>query len=264
MNIYFSIAIYLKKGGVLVGLNILEIEKLNSGYGKSQVLFDVSLTIKEKSICALLGPNGSGKSTLMKSVFGLTNIYSGSIKFNGEEITKKKPHERVRLGLVYLPQVDNVYDYLTIKENLIMAGSILSKEERVHRIEEVIEFHPLLKRYFNRKLITLSGGERQIVAIAMALMLKPKMILFDEPSAHLAPKFAEEIFEKIKELNRMGVTVLLVEQNVKKALEESEYAYIMVSGRVIYSGETSELRNSPEFSKIFLGITKSVTTSLAS
>jgi len=240
-------------------MNILEIEKLNSGYGKSQVLFDISLTVKEKSICALLGPNGSGKSTLMKSIFGLTSIYSGLIKFNGEEITKKKPHERVKLGLVYLPQVDNVYDSLTVKENLIMASSILSKEERNNRIEEVIEFHPILKRYFNRKLVMLSGGERQIVAMAMALMLKPKMILFDEPSAHLAPKFVEEIFEKIKELNHIGVTVLLVEQNVKKALEESEYAYIMVSGRIVYGAETNKLRDLPEFNKIFLGIEKPTT-----
>lgn len=234
---------------------ILEVDKLSAGYGKSHILFDVSIDVEENTVCAILGPNGSGKSTVLKSIFGLTNIYSGSIKFNGNEISGMKPYRIARLGIAYLPQVDSVYLNLNVRENLLMSGYILSKEEVEDRIKYVSEVFPMLKDYMERKVLTLSGGERQILVMAMALMRQPSLMMFDEPTAHLAPKVANLIFDKIRELNKnYGITVVLVEQNVKRALEESDTAYLLVSGRVNYFGPSKELMANEKFGKLFLGL----------
>jgi branched-chain amino acid transport system ATP-binding protein len=235
--------------------NILEISDLNAGYGKSHILFDISLNIEKGVICAILGPNGSGKSTILKSIFGLTNIYSGSIIFKGMNITGMKPHKIAQLGIAYLPQVDSVYSNLSVKENLIMAGYTLSKEEIEERIRNVCEIFPILKKYMGRRVMTLSGGERQILAMAMALMRQPSLIMLDEPTAHLAPRIAIQIFDKIKELNKdYGVTIILVEQNVRGALEISDKAYLLVSGRINYCGSSRDLINHKDFGKLFLGL----------
>jgi branched-chain amino acid transport system ATP-binding protein len=235
--------------------NVIEIENLNAGYGKTHILFDVSLNVEEGTICSILGPNGSGKSTVLKTIFGLTNIYSGSVRFKGQDITGMKPYKIARLGIAYLPQVDSVYLNLTVKENLMMAGYILQKDELEERIRYVQEVFPTLKNYLERKLITLSGGERQIVVMAMALMREPSLMMFDEPTAHLAPKIANQIFEKIKELNKnFNITVILVEQNVKKALEESDTAYLLVSGRINYYGSSKDILMNEQLGKLFLGL----------
>jgi branched-chain amino acid transport system ATP-binding protein len=235
--------------------NIIEIENLNAGYGKTHILFDVSLNVEEGTICAILGPNGSGKSTVLKTIFGLTSVYSGSVRFKGQDITGMKPYKIARLGIAYLPQVDSVYLNLSVKENLMMAGYILQKDELEERIRYVQEVFPLLKNYMERKLITLSGGERQIAVMAMALIREPSLMMFDEPTAHLAPKIANQIFEKIKELNKnFNITVILVEQNVKKALEESDMAYLLVSGRINYYGSSKDLLTNEQLGKLFLGL----------
>ena len=235
--------------------NIIEIENLNAGYGKTHILFDVSLNVEEGTICAILGPNGSGKSTVLKTIFGLTSVYSGSVRFKGQDITGMKPYKIARLGIAYLPQVESVYLNLSVKENLMMAGYILQKDELEERIRYVQEVFPLLKNYMERKLITLSGGERQIVVMAMALIREPSLMMFDEPTAHLAPKVANQIFEKIKELNKnFNITVILVEQNVKKALEESDMAYLLVSGRINYYGSSKDLITNEQLGKLFLGL----------
>ncbi len=235
--------------------NIIEIENLNAGYGKTHILFDVSLNVEEGTICAILGPNGSGKSTVLKTIFGLTSIYSGTIRFKGQDITGMKPYKIARLGIAYLPQVDSVYLNLSVKENLMMAGYILQKDELEERIKYVQEVFPVLKNYMERKLITLSGGERQIVVMAMALIREPSLMMFDEPTAHLAPKIANQIFEKIKELNKnFNITIILVEQNVKKALEESDMAYLLVSGRINYYGSSKDLIANEQLGKLFLGL----------
>ncbi len=235
--------------------NIIEIENLNAGYGKTHILFDVSLNVEEGTICAILGPNGSGKSTVLKTIFGLTSVYSGSVRFKGQDITGMKPYKIARLGIAYLPQVESVYLNLSVKENLMMAGYILQKDELEERIRYVQEVFPLLKNYMERKLITLSGGERQIVVMAMALIREPSLMMFDEPTAHLAPKVANQIFEKIKELNKnFNITVILVEQNVKKALEESDMAYLLVSGKINYYGSSKDLITNEQLGKLFLGL----------
>jgi len=234
--------------------NILEVRDLNAGYGKAQVLFEVSLKVEEGTICTILGPNGSGKSTLLKTIFGLTKVYSGSIKFKGVEVVGMEPYEIARMGLSYLPQVENIYQNLSVRENLIMAGYTLSKEDMEKRIEEVLETFPILKDFLDRKAMTLSGGERQMLVMARSLMRRPSLMLFDEPSANLSPKLSEMIFEKIKELNGMGITIVFVEQNTRKALEISDEAYLLVSGRVRFHGKAKELANNKEFGRLFLGL----------
>jgi len=234
---------------------VLKIENLNAGYRDIQVLFDVSLNVGEKEICILVGPNGSGKSTLLKTVMGLTQIYSGEIKFNGETITGLPPHKITKLGIAYLPQIDNVFSNLKVKENLWMAGYILEEKMLKERIKEVLEDFPILKEYLGRKAGTLSGGERQMLAMAMAMIRRPKIMLFDEPTGNLAPKMAVQVLNKIAELReKYGITIVLAEQNAKKALELGDRAFLLVSGKVRFEGKSRDLLNHPELGKIYLGI----------
>ncbi|RJS83620.1 ABC transporter ATP-binding protein [Candidatus Bathyarchaeota archaeon] len=234
---------------------MLKIENLNAGYKDIQVLFDVSLNVGEEEICVLVGPNGSGKSTLLKTVMGLTQIYSGEIRFNGETITGLPPHKITKLGIAYLPQIDNVFSNLKVRENLWMAGYILEERTLKERVEEVLEDFPILKDYLNRRAGTLSGGERQMLAMAMAMMRRPKIMLFDEPTGNLAPKIAVQVLNKIAELReKYGITIVLAEQNAKKALELGDRAILLVSGRVKFEGKSRDLLSHPELGKIYLGI----------
>ncbi|RLI21320.1 ABC transporter ATP-binding protein, partial [Candidatus Bathyarchaeota archaeon] len=210
---------------------MIEINGLNAGYKRLHVLYDISLRFEKDKINVVVGPNGSGKSTLLKSIFGLTTIYSGSIKFNGVKLNGLMPHQIARRGIAYLPQVDNVFSNLTVAENMLMAGYTLRREEVEERIEEVSETFPVIKRYWKSKAGFLSGGERQMVAMAMALLRKPKVMMFDEPTGSLAPKIANEVLEKIVELrDTLGIMIILVEQNAKKALEIGDKAYLLVGG----------------------------------
>jgi len=235
-------------------MEILSIIDLNAGYYKIPVLSDVNLTVPEGSICAIVGPNGSGKSTLLKTIFGLTTVYSGRIKFNGKDITHLKPYEKVKLGMSYLPQTGNVFPNLTIRENMIMAGYLLSKKEIRERMDEVLKMFPIFNISLEKRVLTLSGGERQMLAMAMSLMNRPLLMMFDEPTANLSPKLAYQVFGKIKELNKSGITIILVEQNVKRALEISDIAYLLVSGRVRFQGNSKELLEHPELGRLYLGI----------
>ncbi|MBC7090877.1 MAG: ABC transporter ATP-binding protein [Nitrososphaeria archaeon] len=235
-------------------MEILGVSDLNAGYYKIPVLSEVNLTVPEGSICAIVGPNGSGKSTLLKTIFGLTTVYSGRIKFNGKDITHLKPYEKVKLGMSYLPQTGNVFPNLTIRENMIMAGYLLSKKEIKERMEEVLKMFPIFNISMDKKVSTLSGGERQMLAMAMSLMNRPSLMMFDEPTANLSPKLAYQVFEKIEELNESGITIILVEQNVKRALEISDIAYLLVSGRVRFQGDSNELLGHPELGRLYLGI----------
>ena len=234
---------------------MLEIKGLNAGYGKIHVLFDIDMKVREKEITVLVGPNGSGKSTLLKSILGITQVYSGSILFEGRNIARMPPHLVTKLGIAYLPQVENVWTNLKVKENLLMAGYIVSKDEIKERIQEVLNDFPRLKRYMNRKAGTLSGGERQILAMAMAMIRRPKIMLFDEPTSSLAPKIAMEILDKIVSLrDDHGITLLLAEQNARRALEHGDRAVLLVSGRVMYEGGSRELLYHKELGRVYLGI----------
>ena len=234
---------------------ILVAEALSSGYGKFQVLFDVSFRVYENEILAVVGPNGSGKSTLLKTVFGLTTIYSGSVIYRGRDITRLPPYVKARIGVAYLPQTDNVFAELTVKENLLMAAYTLEESEARDRIEEVLNLYPVLKERLSYKARSLSGGERQMLALAMTLVRRPDIIMLDEPTANLAPVVAIHLLKKISMLrDEMKKTIVLVEQNARAALELGDRALLMVSGRVSYEGPSESLLQDVELGKRYLGL----------
>lgn len=232
---------------------MLTIEQLNAGYKTLQILFDVTITAPKNLLTVVVGPNGSGKSTLLKTVFGLTKIYSGKIILDGLNITGLPPHKVAEQGIAYLPQVDNVFSNLTVYENLLIAGYGLKRDEDA--LNDVLEMFPHLRTYRNRKAVQMSGGERQMLAIAMALIRKPKLMLFDEPTGNLSPKMATQILNVIKELrDSYGKTIILAEQNAKKALEIGDKAVLLVSGRPVYEGDSRQLLQHEELGKLYLGI----------
>jgi len=234
---------------------MIKVNQLDAGYGKIQVLYDVDLVADPQKITVIVGPNGSGKSTLLKSIMGSTTIYSGTVTYKGRNITAHPKHQIAKMGIAYLPQVESVFTKLTAKENLIMAGHALQKEEFEDRQQEVIGLFPFLKERLKVKATTLSGGERQMLAMAMALLRKPEVVMLDEPITHLDPKITSQVVDKILELrDGLNLTVLLVEQNVKTALEISDKAYLLASGRTMYEGPSRELLENPELGKMYLGI----------
>jgi branched-chain amino acid transport system ATP-binding protein len=234
---------------------VLKVENLNAGYKELHILFDVNAKIEKKKVTTIVGPNGSGKSTLLKAIFGLATIHSGKVYLNGSEITRVPAHEKTKLGLAYLPQTDNVFANLTVEENLKIAGYTLNEEEVDERIAIALDAFPELERFMKRKAGTLSGGERQFLAIATALVRKAYVLMLDEPTAQLAPKFAELIFERILDLrDRYHLTILLVEQNVQRALEISDNAYLLISGRVAFEGKARDLLEHEKFEKLVIGI----------
>ena len=234
---------------------MIEARGINAGYGPAQVLFDFDFSLKEREKVAIIGPNGSGKSTLLKTLMGLTTLYAGDIEFMGQDIRTLEPYERSNLGLAYLPQVGSTFENLTITENLRMAGYGFPKEQRNERMEEVLDVFPILKDYVNDTVKVLSGGMRQMLATAIALMRRPKVMMFDEPTASLAPNLAEEVLDKIFEMeDQFDITVVFVEQNAAMVLERCDTAYLIVNGRRAYAGDAKKLLNHPRFGQIFLGV----------
>src|SRR3989338_1885658 len=198
---------------------MLSIKNLEAGYGKMQILFDINLSIKPNEIAVLIGPNGAGKSTLLKSIFNLIDVYKGSIIFKNKDITKTPTHELIELGISYVPQGRQVFNSLTVKENLEM-GAFLTKEKELveKRMDEVLDVHfPDLRKKIDDYAFALSGGQQQMLAIGRALMQDPQLLLLDEPSLGLAPKVMKELFKKIVKIKEEGVAIIIVEQNAKQA-----------------------------------------------
>ena len=234
---------------------MIRIENLNAGYRELQILFDINAKIERRKITTVVGPNGSGKSTLLKAIFGLATIYSGNVIFKEKDITDVPPHEKTKIGLAYLPQTNNVFTNLTVEENLKIAGYILDKEELKSRIDLALDVFPELEKCMKKRAGTLSGGQRQFLAIATALVRNAELLMLDEPTAQLSPKYAEILFSKIVELrDRLGLTVLLVEQNIKRALEISDKAYMLISGRVVFDGQSNELLEHEKFKQYCVGL----------
>jgi branched-chain amino acid transport system ATP-binding protein len=222
---------------------MLMVRGLRSGYGKMVVLQGVDVNVEKGEIVAVLGPNGAGKTTLLNSIFGLATIYEGEIAFEGRPIHKMKPHEIVRAGIGYAPQLDNVFPNLTVVENLQIGSFVRGNDPTIKDdIKEIFELFPEIERRKDQKAKTLSGGERQMLAVARALMSRPKMLLLDEPTAGLSPKAGSSLVKKIKEIRDRGVTILLVEQNVRRALEIADRGYVLVSGRIVKEAKIEELK----------------------
>lgn len=231
---------------------VLSIDKIEAGYGGAAILHDVSLHVDADEIVVIIGPNGAGKSTAMKSVFGLLDITAGEISLDGEEITNTPPEKVVTQGVCYVPQTNNVFVNLTVQENLEM-GAFVRKDDFRPRLDEIYAMFPDLKAKRNQPAGSLSGGQRQMVAMGKALMLEPKILLLDEPTAGLSPKYRGGIFDTVKTINASGVPILMVEQNAKQALGIADRAYVLVDGANRFEGTGSELLADREVAKMFLG-----------
>ena len=231
---------------------LLEVSKVVAGYGQTEILHGVSLTVEEGEIVTIIGPNGCGKSTLMKTVAGLVKVWGGSVNFSGNDISSMPPESIVKTGLCFVPQTRNVFPSLSIRENLEM-GAFLRRDDFNGRIKEMFVFFPDLAEDPRRRAGNLSGGQRQMLAIARALMLDPKLILLDEPFAGLAPAMVDLVLDRILEINKSGVSVLLVEQNARQALSVSSRGYILVSGENRLEDSGSALLDNPEVARLYLG-----------
>ena len=231
---------------------ILAIEDLVAGYlPEVDILNGVSLGVREGEIATLVGPNGAGKSTLIKTVFGLLEPRRGRVLLRGEDISGLEPHAITRRGMSYVPQLDNVFPSLTVEENLEV-GSLNRSRTRA-RIGDMYEVFPRLGERRGQAAGTMSGGERQMLAMARALMTKPDVLLLDEPSAGLAPAFVDATFEKVREINEVGVTVVMVEQNARRALAMSDRGYVLDLGQNRFQGAGRELLEDPKVAELYLG-----------
>ena len=230
----------------------LEVEDVISGYGEGDILHGVSLWMEKEEMVSIIGPNGAGKSTLLKTIVGLLRLKQGIIRFKGITISGRRPAEISRLGICYVPQEENVFPTLTVVENLEM-GAYIIREDLRERVEQVYHIFPILRERRLVKAGTLSGGERQMLAMGMALMVSPELLILDEPSAGLSPNLVEEIFGKIQEINKTGVGILMVEQNAWKSLQIAHRAYILVMGRNRLEGTAKEFLENPEIRESFLG-----------
>jgi ABC-type branched-subunit amino acid transport system ATPase component len=231
---------------------LLEAEQVSSGYGDMRILHDVTIRVDPGEVVTLIGPNGAGKSTFLKTIFGLLNPSAGRIRFRNIDITGLKPPQLVRHGMSYVPQVDNVFPSLTVQENLQM-GAFTRRDSGTARLEEVLTLFPALRQKRRVKVGSLSGGERQMVAMGRALMLDPLLLLLDEPSAGLSPRLVGSIFEKMAEINRAGVALLIVEQNARQALRLSHRGYVLSSGQVRLEGAGDALLDDAEVGRLYLG-----------
>jgi len=223
---------------------MLQIQKLKSGYSDLEILHEVDFRAEPGEIIAIIGPNGAGKSTLLKSIFNLCEVNSGKITLGGKNITKLPTHDLIYEGVSYVPQGRQVFSDLTVKENLEMGAFIVKDKELIKRnLEMVFDKFPFLRTKKNDCAFTLSGGQQQMLAIGRALMQSPKILLLDEPSLGLSPKSMMEIFDKIKEINEAGVTVIIVEQNAKQAVKIANRTYILESGKVALHGGKEILKD---------------------
>lgn len=234
---------------------MLKIKKINAGYGELQILKEVDLKLQAGTISILMGPNGAGKSTLLKSIFNITDIFSGKIEFENKNITKLKAHKLLDLGIAFVPQGKVNFSIMSVKDNLLMGvHKLKDKVEIQERLDSVYEQFPVLKEKENQLAFGLSGGQQQMLAIGRALMSKPKLLLMDEPSLGLAPKLVKEMFAKIKEIREnLNTTILIVEHNLKSAMEIADYGYILVQGEMVAHDKCSVLKNSNIMKKVFVG-----------
>jgi len=234
---------------------ILEAREIFAGYGNVEILHGVSIGVEESQIACVVGPNGAGKSTLLKAVFGIIRPSSGKVLFMGDEITHMEPHRLLRKGMAFVLQRRSIFPYMTVVDNLKMGAYTMTNGEDINkRIQEVYQIFPVLEKKRKHLARSMSGGEQRMLELGRAMVLKPKLLLLDEPSAGLAPIVTKGIYQKIKEMNQQGVTFLIVEQNVRLALEMSDYGYVLELGRNRLEGPASKLMHDDSLAKIYMGV----------
>jgi branched-chain amino acid transport system ATP-binding protein len=234
---------------------IIETKGLNAGYGPIHVVYDLDFRAPEGEVTVIVGPNGVGKTTLLKAIMGIVTVYSGKILFDGNDITKLRPHQRTKNGIGYMPQVGNIFSRLSVEDNLKMAAYTMKDEAMIRdKLEMVLNLFPVLKGFMPRAAGTLSGGERQMLAESMVLMRAPKVMLVDEPTAGLMPKLVTDVLKKLEEMaETTGLPVVIVEQRARRALEIGDYAYMMRGGRFTFEGSAEDLLNHPLLTEMYLG-----------
>ena len=232
---------------------MFEVSGLHSGYDGTIIIEDININVQHDEIVTIIGPNGSGKSTLLKSIFGIVKPQQGKIEFLNEQITGMKPFRVFEKGISYVPQVENIFSNLTISENLDIGFYTSKINDTKNELDKIYSFFPQLKNKKSIKSGNLSGGERQMLAIARALIGDPKLLLLDEPTASLAPNLVSEIMQKLIQIKDSGTSILLVEQNAKKSLDISERCYVLVMGKNFFEGKASEVIQNKELGRMFLG-----------
>ena len=232
---------------------MLHIKNLTAGYGKVNVLHGISLDVNERECVALIGANGAGKSTTLRCICGLNEVRSGSIEFLGERLDGMSGHAIVRKGITMCPEGRQVFAEMSVVANLEMGAHIRNDNEQQSDVEKMLDLFPVLRQRAKQRAGTLSGGEQEMLAIARALMARPKLCIFDEPSLGLAPKIVEEVEQILARIKAMGTTIVLVEQNAAMALRLADRAYVLEAGEVVLHGTGQELKNDPQVSKAYLG-----------
>ena len=236
---------------------LLELENVSVAYGRIDAVRNVSLTVEEGELVTLIGANGAGKTTTMRAISGIRPLAGGAVRFNGQDITRMKAHERVKAGIIQAPEGRGVFPGMTVEENLEMgafARTFPTKAERASTLDRVFTLFPRLAERRKQLGGTMSGGEQQMVAIGRALMARPVLLLLDEPSMGLAPMMIQQIFSTVSQINKEGTTVLLVEQNARQALSRSDRAYVLETGEVTRAGGGRELLNDPAVIEAYLGV----------
>ncbi|MDQ2960013.1 MAG: ABC transporter ATP-binding protein [Candidatus Dormibacteraeota bacterium] len=236
------------------GAPALRIRGITAGYGGPPIVRNVDMDVRRGQVVAMVGPNGAGKSTLLKAVLGLARVAAGRVELNGADVTALPLEKLARRGIGYVPQVDDVFDALRVRENLDMGGYLFNRSQRAERMERALDVFPQLRPRLNRYVETLSGGERKMTAIARVLMLDPSVLILDEPTASLSPELSRAVLEtQVRALGDLGKAVLLVEQKAVAALSVSDWAYMLVRGEVVMSADAKEVLAKPDMREIFLG-----------
>jgi len=235
--------------------SVLQVEKLESGYGEVQVLWGISLQVQPGKVTTIIGANGAGKTTTLRSIMGTVSPWGGRILMNGQDVTKLSPHAKAARGLVLVPEGRQLFPDMTVEENLEMGGySHRARKQLKETLARVFELFPRLKERRTQKAVTLSGGEQQMLAMGRGLMQQPVVLMIDELSLGLAPVLAQQLFFTLKTLKEQGITIILVEQNVHLALAVSDYTYVFAEGRVPIEGESQQVANMDEVRKAYLGL----------
>ncbi|MFB6185075.1 MAG: ABC transporter ATP-binding protein [Haloarculaceae archaeon] len=233
-------------------MGILEVSNLVTGYGDAEIVHGVDLEVQPEEMVCIIGPNGAGKSTFMKAIFGLIDAWDGQVVLAGEDVTHYRPHEITKVGGSYVPQRNNIFPNLTVRENLEM-GAYTKEDVDESDYEEVWERFPILEERQNQKVGNMSGGQQQMVAMGAGLMIDPDILLVDEPSAGLAPDLVAEMFERIQRIKQQGTAVLMIEQNARQALRYSDRGYVLDQGENRFVGTGEELLDSEEIKELYLG-----------